>query len=208
MKKPSCAPTRNTLCALAFNHPNHSPTMIDLPYPELLAQQAEICRRQRMEQWHQSHPQPPKVVEPPQGASPMKPHCQHTSSGCNAPESECSGACLKHSQEHVASSLDTSESEARPRTPPQAQPKAGHEEADILLRARFAIQHPNVPYTPLVYRDIIAGLLRLIPQHASDCAVHNAPAYPPGPCDCGAVPSLLPLPVLDRPPLRAANATD
>jgi hypothetical protein len=24
--------------------------------------------------------------------------------------------------------------------------------------------------------------------HASDCAVHNAPAYPPGPCDCGAAP--------------------
>ena len=22
--------------------------------------------------------------------------------------------------------------------------------------------------------------------HASDCAVHNAPAYPAGPCDCGA----------------------
>ena len=22
--------------------------------------------------------------------------------------------------------------------------------------------------------------------YASDCAVHNAPAYPPGPCDCGA----------------------
>jgi hypothetical protein len=22
--------------------------------------------------------------------------------------------------------------------------------------------------------------------HASDCAVHNAPAYEPGPCDCGA----------------------
>lgn len=21
-------------------------------------------------------------------------------------------------------------------------------------------------------------------QHASDCAVHNAPAYPNGPCDC------------------------
>jgi NADH:ubiquinone oxidoreductase subunit 3 (subunit A) len=21
-------------------------------------------------------------------------------------------------------------------------------------------------------------------QHASDCAVHNAPALPPGPCDC------------------------
>ena len=22
--------------------------------------------------------------------------------------------------------------------------------------------------------------------HASDCAVHNAPAFPPGPCDCKA----------------------
>ncbi|MYI74467.1 MAG: hypothetical protein F4057_03860 [Acidobacteria bacterium] len=22
-------------------------------------------------------------------------------------------------------------------------------------------------------------------RHWSDCAVHNAPAYPPGPCDCG-----------------------
>ncbi len=25
-------------------------------------------------------------------------------------------------------------------------------------------------------------------QHRSDCAVHNAPALPPGPCDCGATP--------------------
>ena len=24
-------------------------------------------------------------------------------------------------------------------------------------------------------------------QHASDCAVHNAPAMEPGPCDCGAI---------------------
>jgi hypothetical protein len=24
------------------------------------------------------------------------------------------------------------------------------------------------------------------PEHRSDCAVHNAPAYEPGPCDCGA----------------------
>ncbi len=23
-------------------------------------------------------------------------------------------------------------------------------------------------------------------KHASDCAMHNAPAYPAGPCDCGA----------------------
>lgn len=22
-------------------------------------------------------------------------------------------------------------------------------------------------------------------SHASDCALHNSPAYPPGPCDCG-----------------------
>jgi hypothetical protein len=22
-------------------------------------------------------------------------------------------------------------------------------------------------------------------EHASDCAVHNGPAYPAGPCDCG-----------------------
>lgn len=24
-------------------------------------------------------------------------------------------------------------------------------------------------------------------EHWSDCAVHNMPAYPNGPCDCGAV---------------------
>ncbi len=24
-------------------------------------------------------------------------------------------------------------------------------------------------------------------RHASDCAVHNMPAYPNGPCDCGAI---------------------
>lgn len=23
-------------------------------------------------------------------------------------------------------------------------------------------------------------------NHASDCAIHNEPAYPAGPCDCGA----------------------
>jgi hypothetical protein len=26
----------------------------------------------------------------------------------------------------------------------------------------------------------------MVTQHASDCAVHNAPALPIGPCDCGA----------------------
>jgi hypothetical protein len=29
-------------------------------------------------------------------------------------------------------------------------------------------------------KHIVAG-------HASDCAVNNGPAYPPGPCNCGAV---------------------
>lgn len=35
---------------------------------------------------------------------------------------------------------------------------------------------------------ILAVLSHFAPprQHASDCAVHRAPAYPPGPCDCGA----------------------
>lgn len=32
----------------------------------------------------------------------------------------------------------------------------------------------------------IERLDRAQARHASDCAVHNAPAYPPGPCDCGA----------------------
>jgi hypothetical protein len=34
---------------------------------------------------------------------------------------------------------------------------------------------------------LLASINRDI-QHASDCAVHNAPALPVGPCDCGAVP--------------------
>ena len=25
-------------------------------------------------------------------------------------------------------------------------------------------------------------------EHSSDCAIHNAPAFPDGPCDCGALP--------------------
>lgn len=34
------------------------------------------------------------------------------------------------------------------------------------------------------------ALTALAPQHASDCAVHNAPALPNGPCDCGATAAL------------------
>ena len=36
--------------------------------------------------------------------------------------------------------------------------------------------------------DAYRALLRGPMQHASDCAVHNMPAYPAGPCDCGAKP--------------------
>ena len=28
----------------------------------------------------------------------------------------------------------------------------------------------------------------LVGSHRSDCAIFNAPAYEPGPCDCGAAP--------------------
>ena len=31
-------------------------------------------------------------------------------------------------------------------------------------------------------------------HHKSDCAIHNAPAYPPGPCDCGAALSAVTMP--------------
>lgn len=30
------------------------------------------------------------------------------------------------------------------------------------------------------------GLDPIPTEHASDCATHNEPAYPAGPCDCGA----------------------
>ena len=32
-----------------------------------------------------------------------------------------------------------------------------------------------------------SAALRGSVQHHSDCALHNAPAYDPGPCDCGTV---------------------
>ena len=31
--------------------------------------------------------------------------------------------------------------------------------------------------------------MRGVPEHWSDCATSNGPAYPVGPCDCGAVPA-------------------
>lgn len=40
--------------------------------------------------------------------------------------------------------------------------------------------------------------------HASDCAVHNAPALPVGPCDCCAAPGLVPLPATATKEMRVA----
>lgn len=31
----------------------------------------------------------------------------------------------------------------------------------------------------------VAAVMPFGDGHASDCAVHNGPAFPPGPCDCG-----------------------
>ena len=42
--------------------------------------------------------------------------------------------------------------------------------------------------TPITQEAIEAARREADTVHASDCAAHNAPAYPPGPCDCGAAP--------------------
>lgn len=34
-------------------------------------------------------------------------------------------------------------------------------------------------------KDALRKIAKPEAQHASDCAVHNGPAYPAGPCDCG-----------------------
>jgi hypothetical protein len=44
--------------------------------------------------------------------------------------------------------------------------------------------------------------------HASDCALHNAPAMEPGPCDCGAVPTSLAGQVPDIIPMGRENDGD
>lgn len=40
-------------------------------------------------------------------------------------------------------------------------------------------------------------------SHLSSCSMHNAPAYEPGPCDCGALPWLPRAPVAGEPPMMA-----
>jgi hypothetical protein len=37
----------------------------------------------------------------------------------------------------------------------------------------------------LAYADMKMRIAEATTMHLSDCALHNAPAYKPGPCDCG-----------------------
>lgn len=37
----------------------------------------------------------------------------------------------------------------------------------------------------LAYADMKMRIAEAATMHLSDCATHNAPAYEPGPCDCG-----------------------
>lgn len=74
---------------------------------------------------------------------------------------------------------------------------------DIFEAIRLRSEGDCVSQSPGVYRTRIAGVGRDstavksapggftmvigMTAHKSDCAIHNAPAYEPGPCDCGAV---------------------
>ena len=75
--------------------------------------------------------------------------------------------------------------------------------AGILSRTAIALRGPEPPLTRWSWHDLperaaaaIAAidLMQRTAQHLaagrlhdSDCAMHNAPAYPAGPCDCGAL---------------------
>lgn len=50
----------------------------------------------------------------------------------------------------------------------------------------FAIEGGKIGVAAQVNRRATAAKRRKRVIHASDCALHNAPALPPGPCDCGA----------------------
>ena len=49
-------------------------------------------------------------------------------------------------------------------------------ESEAARLGRSVEQSPAQPKT--------ANPVPATPMHDSDCATHNAPAYPPGPCDC------------------------
>lgn len=75
--------------------------------------------------------------------------------------------------------------------------------ADILSRTAVALRGPEPPLTRWSWHDLperaaaaIAAIdlmqrtaqhLAASRAHDSDCAMHNAPAYPAGECDCGAL---------------------
>lgn len=50
---------------------------------------------------------------------------------------------------------------------------------ELLLRARDRIVELEAA--------LESAQQRAMTEHASDCSVHNGPAYPAGPCDCGFV---------------------
>ena len=37
------------------------------------------------------------------------------------------------------------------------------------------------------FNNRLRGIVRQLKAHASDCSLHNAPAYEAGTCDCGAL---------------------
>ena len=57
------------------------------------------------------------------------------------------------------------------------------------IRARStAYLDPEYSYREPAYCQ--CGSCTATVRHKSDCAVHNEPAYPAGPCDCGAAPKI------------------
>lgn len=54
-------------------------------------------------------------------------------------------------------------------------------------RVKVSVDTSNPLLAKYLQRSKPSWDVRLAPaQHASDCAVHNEPAYPAGPCNCGA----------------------
>lgn len=73
--------------------------------------------------------------------------------------------------------------------------------ADLLSRTAIALRGPEPPLTRWGWHDLPeraaaavaavnvmqrAAAILAAPSHASDCAMHNGPAYTPSTCDCGA----------------------
>lgn len=62
--------------------------------------------------------------------------------------------------------------------------EAGNSFRDDMV-AKADILDPYPAWRGWVIMDsFLAGIDWARAQHSSDCATHNAPAYPSGPCDC------------------------